>query len=388
MRPVVGSFLGLALAAAPAAGSAQFVEHLVATDIRFGYQVLITDLNRDDRPDIVGLGAQMTELLWFENPEWQPHVITTEAERMIFGDAADIDGDGIPEIALAYGFSTRPSMSSGEIGILRHRGDPSEPWTLTEIDAFPASHRIRWGDIDGSGSPVLINAPLMTTDLPNGSDPDRLPIPLVYYDPENWERQTITDENAGATHGLLVWDTDGDGRDEVLSAGRLGIHAHRLEADGSWSRRELSPGVPEPYPAGGSSDVRSGTLNNNRPFFAAIEPYHGNEVAVYRQDGDEVWQRTVIETELANGHSLVVADLSGNGTSEIVAAGNRGESNVYLYRAVDPAGNEWQRTVIDDSIAANHCEAADINGDGRIDIVCISSRQPNDLKWYENTGRW
>jgi hypothetical protein len=61
---------------------------------------------------------------------------------------------------------------------------------------------------------------------------------------------------------------------------------------------------------------------------------------------------------------------------------------VYLYRATNADGDEWQRTVIDDQIAANHCEAADINSDGRIDLVCISSRQPNDLKWYENTGRW
>jgi hypothetical protein len=387
MRPVVGSFLGLALAAMPAAGIAQFVEHLVATDIRFGYQVLVADLNRDDRPDLVGLGAQMSELLWFENPQWQPHVITAEAGRMIFSDAADIDGDGLLEIALAYGFSTRASSSSGEIGILRQGDDPTEPWTLTEIDAIPASHRIQWGDIDGSGSPVLINAPLMHPDAPNAADPDRLPIPLVYYDPDNWDRQTITVENAGATHGLLVWDTDSDGRNEVLSAGRLGIHAHRLEADGSWSRRQLSAGVPAPYPDGGSSDIANGTLNN-RPFFAAIEPYHGNEVVVYRLDDDEVWQRNVIETELANGHSLVVADLSGDGASEIVAAGNRAESNLYLYRAVDPAGDEWERTIVDDAIAANHCDAADINGDGRIDIVCISSRQPNDLKWYENTGRW
>jgi hypothetical protein len=387
MRPATGYLLGIALATAPAAGFAQFVEHLVATDIRFGYQVVIADLNRDERPDIVGLGAQMTELLWFENPGWQPHVITAEAGRMIFSDAADIDGDGIPEIALAYGFSTRASMSSGEIGILRHNGDPTEPWTLTEIDALPASHRIRWGDIDGSGTPVLLNAPLMTADAPNGSDPERLPIPLVYYDPDNWERQLISDANVGATHGLLAWDTDGDGRDEVLSAGRLGIHAHRLAADGSWSRIELAAGVPEAYPAGGSSDVRNGMLDD-RPFLAAIEPYHGNQVAVYRLGAENTWQRMVIETELANGHSLVVADFSGDGISEIVAAGNRGESSVYLYRAASAAGDQWERTVIDDQIAANHCEAADINGDGRTDLICISSRQPNDLKWYENTGRW
>ena len=32
--------------------------------------------------------------------------------------------------------------------------------------------------------------------------------------------------------------------------------------------------------------------------------------------------------------------------------------------------------------------AADINGDGRIDVTCIDSAAPNSLKWYENTGDW
>jgi len=68
-------------------------------------QVVAVDLNRDRRPDLVALGSQMPELVWYENPTWERHVITTGAPRMINADAADTDGDGIPEIALAYEFS-------------------------------------------------------------------------------------------------------------------------------------------------------------------------------------------------------------------------------------------------------------------------------------------
>jgi hypothetical protein len=98
--------------------------------------------------------------------------------------------------------------------------------------------------------------------------------------------------------------------------------------------------------------------------------------------------REVIDTELANGHTIVVADFSGNGNGEIVAAGTRDPQNLYLYRAIDAAGDRWERSVIDDAISANSCDAADINGDGRIDVACIDSRAPNSLKWYENTGDW
>lgn len=370
---------------APVLAGAQFEAHTIASDIRFGYQVLAVDLNRDGRSDVVALGALMPELVWFENPGWERHVITSEARSMINMDAADTDGDGIPEIGLAYGFSTNPSASTGNIAILKHTGDPTEPWSLTAIDAIPTSHRIRFGDIDGDGSEVLVNAPIVHSDASGFEDPERLPTPLVYYRPGDWARQSITEENEGVVHGVMLWDGDGDGRYAVVTAGRLGIHAHLLGANESWQRERLSVGVDAPYPNGGSSDLGAGRLGDE-PFFVAIEPFHGNEVAVYRPGAGGQWQREVIDTELVNGHSLLVADLSGDGNGEIVAAGTRGPKNLYLYRAAD--GDAWQRSIIDDAIAANSCDAADFNDDGRMDVVCIDNSAPFSVKWYENTGDW
>jgi hypothetical protein len=178
----------------------------------------------------------------------------------------------------------------------------------------------------------------------------------------------------------------GVARQEIMSAGRVGIYSHTLNTDGSWDRTQYSAGVPEPYPDGGSSDLAAGLLAG-KPFFAAIEPFHGNQVVVYRGAG-ESWERMVIDTELVNGHTIVIADLSGDGRGEIVAAGTRGPTNLYLYRAVDDAGTRWERTIIDDAVTANNCQVGDINGDGRTDIACIESAAPNSLKWYENTGDW
>ena len=376
-----------ALAFLPALGQAQFIEHTVATELRFGYQVLVADLNRDGRPDLVGLGAQLNELLWFENPTWERHVLVGDIQGMINAHAANIDGDEIPEIAFAYGFSTRGARSTGNIAILRHQGDPTEPWALTEIDAIPTTHRIRFATIDETGGPALVVAPILHEAAESQADPDRLPTPLVVYRPGEWVRESITDQNLGATHGLLPWDFDGDGVDEVVTAGRMGIHSHSRSPDGRWLRTELSAGVPEPYPDGGSSDVSAGRFAG-RPFFAAIEPFHGNRVVVYRETSAASYSRLVIDTELENGHSLVVADFTGDGNGEIVAAGTRGPQNLYLYRAADETGDRWERLIIDNAISANSCDTADINGDGRIDLTCIDARAPNNLKWYENTGNW
>jgi hypothetical protein len=379
--------VGIALLFAAPLACAELVAHTIAEGIGFGYQVLATDLNRDGRPDIIALGARMPELVWFENPGWERHVITGEAASMINMDAADTDGDGIPEIGLAYGFSTVPTRSTGNIAILRSAGDPTEPWTLTEIDQLPASHRLRFGDIEGNGRKVLINAPLANASAATVADPEQRPTPLVYYAPGDWSRTLITDQNLGAVHGLLVWDADGDGRDAVLTAGRFGVFSHLRDDSGIWQRSQVVEGVPAAYPDGGSSDLSAGEISG-RPFFAAIEPYHGNQVVVYRPADSAGWQRLVIDTELQNGHSLVVADFTGDGIGEIVAAGTRGPKNLYFYRAADAEGSRWERRIIDDAIAANSCVAADIDGNDRIDLACIETSAPNAVKWYENTGSW
>src|ERR1700733_10846106 len=111
----LGSLIGVFGAAAKAGQSADppppitapFTAHTVATGISGGYQVVAADLNHDDKVDLIGLGSGADSLVWYEHPSWTPHVIVS-VSRMINAAAADLDGDGIPEIALAYGFSPNP----------------------------------------------------------------------------------------------------------------------------------------------------------------------------------------------------------------------------------------------------------------------------------------
>src|ERR1700680_247372 len=123
--------------------TAPFIAHTIATGIRGGYQVVAADLNHDGKVDLIGLGSGADSLLWFENPSWTPHVIVP-AQHMINAATADLDNDGSPAIALAYGFSSTPAKSTGNLAILHSSGDPKAPWSLKEIDQVPAAHRVRF----------------------------------------------------------------------------------------------------------------------------------------------------------------------------------------------------------------------------------------------------
>jgi hypothetical protein len=116
-------------------------------------------------------------------------------------------------------------------------------------------------------------------------------------------------------------------------------------------------------------------------FIAAIEPWHGNELVVYRRATSGDYSRQVIDTTIVDGHTLVTADLDGDGVDEIIVGQRGGSHSVWIYSA---NGATWTRSTLDDGgMAAAGCAAADLNGDGRIDIACIGTATAN-LKWYEN----
>jgi hypothetical protein len=246
---------------------------------------------------------------------------------------------------------------------------------MKEIDRLTTSHRLRWADIDGNGKKVLVNAPLAGS---KAAPPDyRDHVPLVFYRPAEWKRETISDANVGVQHGVLIVDWDGDGHDDVLTASFSGIDLYQQQKNGKWKRTEIAKGDPDPCPKCGSSDIAVGRLGEER-FLAAIEPWHGNELAIYRREGQS-WQRRVIDSTLAAGHTIVTADLDGDKRDEIIAAYRGNGGSVLLYHA-DASGN-WTKSVLDPHIPANACLVADLNGDGRSDIACIGGAV---LKWYEN----
>jgi hypothetical protein len=363
----------------PSDSFGQFVEHTISANLGSGYQVVAVDVNQDHKLDLIVVSTDMPELVWFENPGWERHVIAQDLVHMINVAAWDTDGDGTPELALAHEFDSNAQQSAGVISVLHHNVDPRQLWSVKEIDRLPTSHRLRWADIDGSGHKVLINAPLTG---PKARPPDYSDfVPLVFYRPNDWKRRLISASNRGVMHGLLVYDWDGDGKDDILTGSFLGIHLHRFVPGGDWSRTKLTAGDPAPFPAGGTSDLAVGRVKGER-FLAAIEPWHGHQVVVYRK-GQKEWQRNVIDGSLADGHSILTVDLNADNRDAIVA-GMRGDKHkVYIYRCKDQHGQAWERSELDaGDMAAASCVASDLNGDGNVDIVCVGSATHN-LKWYE-----
>ena len=368
MRILLAGFL---LIGSLCAQSYKFEKQTLADDLKGGYQVIACDVNGDGKQDLIALASDLPDLLWFENPTWQRHVLAQNMSHMINAACWSKAPNAPPVIAVASEFSMQPEQSVGLVSILTPNGDIREPWKATEIDRLPTSHRLRWADIDGSGNKVLINAPLAAADA---KAPDyRGHVPLVYYRPGEWKRLLIGEAEQGILHGIFVTDLDRNGRQDILIGSFLGIHLYRFMKDGKWSREAIADGSPQPWPKSGTSDVSVGHLGSER-FLAAIEPWHGNEVVVYRSSGN-LWRRQVIDDTILDGHTIQTIDLNHDGKDEIVA-GFRGKPyGVYLYSW---DGTKWHKQVVETGeVSAASCAVADLSKAGEPEIACIGSATHN-----------
>lgn len=355
----------LALPALAQTRFAHFESRALATDLKGGYQVVVADVNKDGKPDLVALGSGMSELLWFEAPNWERHVLATGLQRMINTWPMDTDNDGIPEFLVAHAFENEAARSIGIVSLITHGVDLRQPWTVREIDRLTTSHRLR------TANGLFINAPLTGASAVAPEYKDNTP--LVAYRPGDWHRQLITGADEGVVHGIFIHDWNRDGRDDVLTASFRGIHVNLARADGTWTREQIAAGDPSPWPKSGSSDVAVGFLKRER-FLAAIEAWHGNQVAIYRQKKG-AWQRTVIDDTLTDGHTVFTADLNGDGKQEVIAGFRGGKRGVYVYYEEN---GRWIRQILSEGeVSAAACVVADLNRDRKPDIACIGAATLN-----------
>ena len=156
----------LAAAAFTVAGCAQakdavrFQAHDV-TEYRGGYAVEVFDFNNDGLLDVVPNSTGNPTLMWYENPTWEPHVIVSDTRGIVNKAMGDLDGDGIPEVAIQSSFAMVAANSDGLNWVARSGGNPEGEWQAEVIDRWATSHHVVFADLDGDGALELVNAPLI-----------------------------------------------------------------------------------------------------------------------------------------------------------------------------------------------------------------------------------
>lgn len=348
---------------------------------------------------------------------------------------ADLDGDGIPEvIASAYSIV----VLSGDTGALRWRvasgHDRSEPGADSEGRTWPG---IAVADVDGDGLLEIVTAH-------SGGWASVYDHNLFFE--AGWPRRPTT----GELRGLAVGDLDADGTFEVVVTGAVGSKTNTwvLEHDGA-----VRSGWPR---VGGGSGYAWGVYNDNAAIAdlemdgrgEVVVPSDVHYICAYQDNGvpllthadygDKVWgevgvwESPVIEqrgwgtcsqadgrqerhrTNFAHGPAAI-ADVDGDGTLEIVAAGNTYDcaanpyaslySGVFIFNSdrsrFSGSGFDWSTVPIDtgsplvedynviESVHPNPV-VVDLDGDGEKEILFPSYDGRLHAFWLDKSehGSW
>lgn len=369
-----------------------------------GYAVLLVDVNADGKKDIVVVDT--TRVIWLENPSWKVHTVIqgiTKPDNVCI-DALDIDGDGRLDFALGADWKPFNTNSGGTLQWLKQGKKIDDPWAVYPIDMEPTVHRIRFADIDGNGKPALISVPLMgrgATAKNNWTDgaPLRVTAYRIPKDPtrDRWVPDVL-DETLHVSHNFHPIEAAGRKGEDILTASYEGVNLLSLTG-GKWKRTHLGTGNQEnPKGKRGASEIKMGKLKSGKKVIATIEPWHGDQVVVYSEPTEKgkLWDRHVIDEQLRWGHAVAFADLDGDGGDELVIGvrDNPGKDDkftercgVRVYKSLDERGTKWQRQIVDNGgVAVEDLRVADLNADGKPDLVAVG-RATKNIRIYWNETR-
>ena len=377
----------------------------IATDLTVGYAVSIIDINEDGKPDIVVVDSK--RVLWYENPTWKAHIIIsgkTKPDNVCL-TPLDIDGDGHLDLVLGADWRPFDTKTGGTLQWLKRGKSLHEEWSIYPICEEPVVHRVKTAVIDDSGKQAVVLVPLMgreSTKKANWMDGRPVRV-LGFHPPSNpmkdpWKPIVLSEEFHVCHNFIPVASGTKATSEDILLASYEGVY--QLHREGTrWTAVKKGAGNQDNLGSNrGASEIKQGKFKNGTSFVATIEPWHGNQVVVYPTDSsgkDKLWRRIVVDDHLRWGHGVWCADLDGDGDDELIIGVRdlplttdsfKEKWGVRVYKATDQSRTKWSRTIIDQEIAVEDLTAADLNGDGRIDIVAVG-RKTGNARIYWNRGQ-
>ncbi|MFO1063580.1 MAG: VCBS repeat-containing protein [Pirellulales bacterium] len=387
------------------ADEVQWENATLPVTLTVGYAVRALDMNSDGKTDIAIVDSK--RILWLENPTWKEHVIfetpEAKADNVCFAPH-DVDGDGLLDFGIGADWQPNNSDSGGSIGWLRQT--KSGPWEYRLISTEPTVHRMHWVET-APGKTSLVVAPLKG----RGSRApgfEQTPLRLLAFTPpksfhpagsndiDAWQQEVLCDQ-LHVAHNFHITDLDLDSQPDLICASYEGATWLKLAGQSLPVKPlRLGTGQEQAPPARGASEIRIGRSAGGRRFLVTIEPWHGDKVVVYVEPEGwapsadaTLWNRYVIDSELAWGHAIAVANLDSDPEDEFVIGVRDNQSDAHrcgvrVYDSTDKNGEKWERTILDPSaVAVEDLVIADFDADGRKDIVAVG-RATHNAKIYFN----
>jgi hypothetical protein len=352
---------------------------LISADVAGAYAVSAADIDDDGDIDVLSASFTDDKVIWHENTAgngtaWTGRDLATGIAGASSAAAADIDHDGDLDVVSA-GFNEE------EIAWHENDGTPrGVPWEAHRVAvAMNAGTQLvlaldvdRDGDVDVMSAESALNRVRWhENSAGDGSD---------------WESRVVTDSTHFAT-SVFAADLDGDGDVDALSGGdddvlwheNLTIHRSAVFLPESviTSNRDAADSVfPTDLDGDGDLDV-------------LVASFGDDTVSWYQNDGtpaDGGWLFRLITSSADGARSVFATDVDSDGDVDVLAASQNDDEITWYENDGTPANGGWTfHTILDSAAGAQAVFAADLDGDGDTDVLSASS-EDDTVRWHENDG--
>jgi hypothetical protein len=338
------------------------------TDFELGiksYAVIVADINGDGNPDIITCNSfnyAVSVLLGNGNGTFQAGINSYAGHSLLDFTLVDINSDGKLDVIAATGANVPFSNNNPGVVVMLGNGNGTfGPATTFNTDKAPVA--LAMGDFNGDGKLDIVTADRFGHSFAGDIS--------VLLGNGNGTFGTPTNLLLGATEtGINVADVNGDGKqDIIITDDMFGGSSQVTVALGNGNGTFQSP---LNYVAGKYTFTTTVTdINGDGKLDLLAASTGDNTIQVLLGNGDGTFKNAVSQAAGNGPEFSAVGDINGDGHPDLGVCDYYGNTVTVLFGnySASSTGNFAAAVNINAGTAPNQVAVADVNGDGKPDLI-------------------